>query len=56
MHHYTIEYQKAGDGRIATFHTHASNDGQAIQDLFDNVPDVESGSITFKLPVTRRPV
>jgi hypothetical protein len=48
-YHYTIGYRVATDGRPHVIHTYAATDEQAIADLYDCVPDVLSGRITFKL-------
>lgn len=49
MRHVTIAYRVAGDPRQRVFHTYAKTDEQAVQDLFNNIPDVDSGEILFRL-------
>ena len=50
-YHYTIDYIKVvGMMEVsATFHTYALTDEQAINDLYNCIPDVLSGSVTMKL-------
>lgn len=48
-YHYTLCYLAAGDTRQRMFRTYATTDGQAVQALFDNIPDVLSGEILFRL-------
>ena len=58
LKHYTIDYRLAGSERLCVFHTYAIDSEQAVQDLYDNVPDVESGNIAYHLPAphgARRP-
>ncbi len=54
-YYYMIAYVLS-DGRKATFNTFAKTVGDAIQDLYDNVPDISSGTITDSIAVTRRTV
>ena len=53
FYYYVIAYVLS-DGRKATFNTYAKTMGDAIQDLYDNVPDVSNGTITDSIAVTRR--
>ena len=53
--HYTLDYklptENMWETKTCTFHTYAVDHDQAIQDLFDSVPDVLFGSILFRLKV-----
>jgi hypothetical protein len=49
LHHFTLGYKLKGNDRACRFHTYALDNEQAIQDLFNFVPDVLSGSVLFKL-------
>jgi hypothetical protein len=49
LKHFTIDYRIVGSERVCVFHTYAANPEQAVQDLFDNVPDVLHGDIIHQL-------
>ena len=61
--HYTLDYKLPIEGepwhdKDCKFHTYAADHEQAVQDLYDQVPDVLYGSVTFRLKApsgARRP-
>ena len=58
LKHFTIDYRKVGSEGVCIFHTYAIDREQAVQDLFDNVPDVLHGDVIFTLDApagARRP-
>lgn len=62
LFHYTLGYSvptaEPSVDKECTFYTYAEDHVQAIEDLFDNVPNVLHGSVLFRLKAptgARRP-
>ena len=49
IHHYTIGYKVEGNDIDHRFHTYAEDFHQAVQDLYDHVPDVLFGTVIARL-------
>ena len=49
LKHYTIDYRKVGSEAVCIFHTYAIDREQAVEDLFNNVPDVLHGDVVLQL-------